>query len=108
MPGFFELKKYGSGEYRFRLKTREAQVMVESGRYPCRDSAEKAIALFRTHCVNSDRFERRMSSGGKNYFRLKGAGEVILESHLYDSEPTREAAIEAIMRVGVTPHLEEA
>ncbi|BCD89377.1 UPF0339 protein YegP [Pseudomonas solani] len=108
MAGWFELKKYGNGEYRFRLKTREAQVVLQSGRYPCRDSAESAIALFRNHCANEERYERRMATGGKNYFRLKAGREVILESHLYDSEPTLDAAIERIMTLGTTPKVELA
>ncbi|MCY1561641.1 hypothetical protein D9M68_989290 [compost metagenome] len=52
---------------------------------------------------------RRIDSSGKNYFKLRAANkEVIARSHLYDSEPTRDAAIETIMRVGVTQQVKEA
>eukprot|EP01031_Cornospumella_fuschlensis_P042568 gene42568-52014_t len=91
MAGWFELKKYGNGEYRFRLKTREAQ----------RDGTFGAVPA-------EERYERRMATGGKNYFRLKAGREVILESHLYDSEPTLDAAIERIMTLGTTPKVELA
>ncbi|SDZ52414.1 DUF1508 domain-containing protein [Pseudomonas sp. NFIX28] len=106
MSGWFELKQNGGGGFRFLLKSRDAQAMLQSGRYPCRDSAEAAIALFRNHCASPGSYEKRMSPGGKSYFNLKAGKEVILVSHLYDSEPTRESAIEAIMQAGTSPRVE--
>ncbi|AJO79506.1 YegP family protein [Pseudomonas sp. MRSN 12121] len=106
MSGWFELKQYGSGAFRFLLKSRDAQTMLQSDRYPCRDSAEAAIALFRTHCASANHYEKKIAPGGKSYFNLKAGKEVILVSHLYDSEPTRESAIEAIMQAGTSERVE--
>jgi len=106
MSGWFELKQYGSGEYRFLLKSRDAQTLLQSGRYPCRNSVDAAIALFRTNCVSADRYEKKIAPGGKPYFNLKAGKEVVLVSHLYDSEPTRESAIEAIMQAGTSTRVE--
>ncbi|EPL10572.1 YegP family protein [Pseudomonas sp. TH05] len=106
MSAWFELKQYDSGECRFLLKSKEAKTLLQSNRYPCRDTAEAAIALFRRHCASAERYVRKISQGGKSYFKLKAGQEVIIASHLYDSEPTREIAIEAIMAAGTTPHIE--
>ncbi|MGE7959575.1 DUF1508 domain-containing protein [Pseudomonas sp. NPDC089530] len=106
MSGWFELKQYGGGACRFLLKSKDAQTMLQSGRYPCRDSAEAAIALFRSHCTSASHYEKKMAPGGKSYFNLKAGKEVILVSHLYDSEPTRESAIETIMQAGTSMRVE--
>jgi uncharacterized protein YegP (UPF0339 family) len=52
---------------------------------------------------------RRIDSSGKNYFKLRAANkEIIVRSHLYDSEPSLEKAIETISRVGATQRVKEA
>ncbi|MDT4881568.1 hypothetical protein FQZ97_1174380 [compost metagenome] len=108
MSGWFELKKSSSGTWRVRLKTAEA-TLLDKGLFDDRAAAEASIALFRENCVHAERYVRRIDSSGKNYFKLRAANkEVIARSHLYDSEPTRDAAIETIMRVGVTQQVKEA
>lgn len=67
MSAWFELKQYGSGACRFLLKTKEAQTMLQSDRYPCRDSAEAALGLFRAHCASPERYVKKISSGGKPF-----------------------------------------
>ncbi|AAY93193.1 DUF1508 domain-containing protein [Pseudomonas protegens] len=106
MSAWFELKQYGSGACRFLLKTKEAQTMLQSDRYPCRDSAEAALGLFRAHCASPERYVKKISSGGKPFFKLKSGKEVILVSHLYDSEATLESAISAIASAGTTERVE--
>ncbi|AIC21050.1 MULTISPECIES: YegP family protein [Pseudomonas] len=106
MSGWFELKQYGSGGFRFLLKSKDAQTMLQSDRYPCRESVEAAIALLRKHCTSPGSYEKKIAPGGKSYFNLKAGKEVILVSHLYDSEPTRESAIEAIMQAGTSTRVE--
>ncbi|WP_375738848.1 YegP family protein [Pseudomonas boanensis] len=109
MSGWFELRKNSGGTWRVRLKAADAQTLLDSGLYPDRTAAEEAIALFRDNCVHQERYQRRMDSGGKSYFHLRAANkETISVSHLYDSEPTLELAIETIMRVGATQLVKEA
>ncbi|KAF0865750.1 DUF1508 domain-containing protein [Pseudomonas sp. LD120] len=106
MSAWFELKQYGSGACRFLLKTKEAQTMLQSDRFPCRDSAEAALGLFRAHCASTERYVKKISSGGKPFFKLKAGKEVILVSHLYDSEATLDNAISAIAAAGTTERVE--
>ncbi|MBC2656493.1 YegP family protein [Pseudomonas sp. MSSRFD41] len=106
MSAWFELKQYGSGACRFLLKTEEAQTMLQSDRYPCRDSAEAALALFRAHCASPERYVKKISSGGKPYFKLKSGSEVILVSHLYDSQEALERAIGEIASAGTTDRIQ--
>ncbi|MFZ6044909.1 YegP family protein [Pseudomonas sp. CR3202] len=109
MSGWFELRRNNGGSWRLRLKAADAQTLLDTGVYEDRDAAEEAMALFRENCVHEERFVRRIDSCGKNYFKLRAANkEVIVRSHLYDSEPTLDKAIETIMRVGATRQVKEA
>ncbi|WP_256674588.1 YegP family protein [Pseudomonas sp. LD120] len=80
--------------------------MLQSDRFPCRDSAEAALGLFRAHCASTERYVKKISSGGKPFFKLKAGKEVILVSHLYDSEATLDNAISAIAAAGTTERVE--
>lgn len=109
MSGWFELRKNTSGTWRLRLKAADAQTLLDTGVYEDRAAAEEAMALFRENCIKEERYVRRIDTGGKNYFKLRAANkDIIARSHLYDSEPTLDEAIETIMRVGATQQVKEA
>ncbi|MCO6058803.1 YegP family protein [Pseudomonas sp. MOB-449] len=109
MSGWFELRKNSSGTWRLRLKAADAQTLLDSGVYESRSRAEEAIALFRENCVHGERYVQRIDSSGKNYFKLRAANkDVIVRSHLYDSESSLQQGIETIMRVGATLQVREA
>ncbi|MFP3520602.1 DUF1508 domain-containing protein, partial [Pseudomonas sp. SIMBA_077] len=57
-------------------------------------------------CASPERYVKKISSGGKPFFKLKSGKEVILVSHLYDSEATLESAISAIASAGTTERVE--
>jgi uncharacterized protein YegP (UPF0339 family) len=109
MSGWFELRKNSGGTWRLRLKAADAQTLLDTGIYESRGAAEEAMVRFRENCVHEERYLQRMDSGGKNYFKLRTASkEIIARSHLYDSEPILQHAIETIMRVGATLQVKEA
>ncbi|AOE85706.1 YegP family protein [Pseudomonas sp. TCU-HL1] len=109
MSGWFELRKNNGGTWRLRLKAADAQTLLDAGSYEDRDAAEEAMSLFRENCVHEERFTRRIDSSGKNYFKLRAANkDVIVRSHLYDSESSLQQGIETIMRVGATQQVKEA
>ncbi len=43
MPGWFELKKAGSGQYSFTLKNTNGDTLIRSEQYKARDSAMNGI-----------------------------------------------------------------
>ena len=109
MSGWYELRKNSSGTWRLRLKAADARTLLDSGVYQDRAAAEDAMALMHENCTREERFVRRIDSSGKNYFKLRAANqEVIVRSHLYDSEIALRHAIETIMRVGTTQQVKEA
>lgn len=109
MSGWFELRKNTGGTWRLRLKAADAQTLLDTGIHEDRGSAEKAMVRFRENCVHEERFVRRIDSSGKNYFKLRADNkDVIVRSHLYDSEHALQRAIEIIMKVGTTLIVKEA
>ncbi|MNP14820.1 hypothetical protein D3C76_1071570 [compost metagenome] len=109
MSGWFELRKNNGGTWRLRLKAADTETLLDTGVYESRTAAEEAMARFRENCVHEERYVRRIDSSGKNYFKLRAANkDIIARSHLYDSEPSLEKAIETISRVGATQRVKEA
>lgn len=109
MSGWFELRKNSGGTWRMRLRAADAHTLLDAGVYDDRGAAEAAVAQFRENCVHGERFQRRISSCGKNYFKLRTPSrDIIVRSHLYDSELALDKAIETIMRVGATQVVKEA
>ncbi|MFU5002039.1 YegP family protein [Pseudomonas paraeruginosa] len=109
MGSWYELKANTSGTFRFRLKSGDGSTLLESGLYDDRETVERAIGEFRRHCGQEERYQKLIHSGGKNYFVLRGAEkEVLVTSHLYDSEAARREAISLIAEVGQTTLVKDA
>ena len=97
MAGKFELYKDKAGEYRFRLKAGNGQIILVSEGYKAKDSAVNGIASIRKNATNDERYERKDTKGGKFMFNLKATnGQVIGTSEQYESEASRENGIESV------------
>jgi uncharacterized protein YegP (UPF0339 family) len=76
-------------------------MLIESPAYDSKDDAVSAIESMSQVCASPDRYKRFIHSSGKNYFSLKDkANKEIIVSHLYDSEATRDRAMEFIAQMG--------
>jgi uncharacterized protein len=101
MPANYLLKKSKNDQYYFSLTAENNEPILSSEMYVARGGAENGIESVRKNSANDDRYERKMSSDGKNYFVLKaGNNEVIGNSEMYSSESAMENGIAAVMRVG--------
>lgn len=99
MAAKFELYRDKAGEYRFRLKAANGEIVLESEGYKAKASAENGITSVKTNAPNADRFEKRTASDNSPYFVLKAANhEVIGTSEMYSSNSARDAGIEAVQR----------
>ncbi|MGF6695356.1 YegP family protein [Pseudomonas sp. D(2018)] len=101
MSSWYEVKANSTGTFRFRLRCPEGKMLIESSTYESKNEAISAIELMSKVCANPDRYKRFIHSSGKNYFSLKDkANKEIIASHLYDSEATRDKAMEFIAQMG--------
>ena len=98
MAGKFELYKDKAGEYRFRLKAGNGEIILASEGYKQKASAENGIESVRKNAAMDGRFERKTASSGQPMFNLKASnGQVIGTSETYSSEAARDKGISSVM-----------
>lgn len=97
MAGKFELYKGTGGQYRFRLKAGNGEIILASEAYTTKAGAENGIASVRTNAPIDARYVRKTASNGKHYFNLRaGNNEVIGTSEMYNSAAARDKGIESV------------
>ena len=88
-----------SGEYYFRLKATNGQIILSSQGYKQKATCENGVESVKKNAAESSRFEKKEAANGKFFFNLKATnGQVIGKSQMYDSEKTRDAGIESVMK----------
>lgn len=98
MAGKFELYKDKAGEFRFRLKASNGQIILASEGYKAKSGAENGIESVKKNAGDAARFEKKISSNGKHYFVLKaGNHEVIGTSEMYESEAACDNGVKSVM-----------
>lgn len=99
MAGKFEIFKDKAGEFRFRLKAGNGEIILASEGYRQKGSAENGVASVKENAPIDERYERKDSSSGKPMFNLKASnGQVIGTSELYASNAARENGIESVKK----------
>ena len=99
MAGKFELYTDKAGEYRFRLKAGNGEIILASEGYKQKASAENGIESVRKNAPTDERYERKDTSSGKPMFNLKATnGQVIGTSESYSSASARDNGIESVKK----------
>jgi hypothetical protein len=97
MAGSFELYKDKSGEFRFRLKASNGQIILASEGYKNISGCNNGIESVRKNAPDDSRYERKESSSGKFIFNLKAANhQVIGTSQQYGTKVARDNGIESV------------
>ena len=88
-----------TGEYHFRLKAKNGEIILASEGYLAKAAAENGIASVVKNAQDEDKFERREAKNGQYYFVLKaGNGQVIGVSEMYKSGSGMEKGIKSVMK----------
>ncbi|MEQ9041417.1 MAG: YegP family protein [Silicimonas sp.] len=99
MAGKFEIYKDKAGEFRFRLKAGNGQVILASEGYKAKASCTNGIESVRKNSQNDLRFERKQTKSGKPMFNLKASnGQVIGTSETYESDKACENGIASVAK----------
>lgn len=99
MAGKFELYNDKAGEFRFRLKAGNGEIILASEGYKQRASAENGIASVQKNAPDDGRYERKETKSGKHMFNLKASnGQVIGTSESYESTSGRDNGIESVKK----------
>ena len=97
MAGKFELYEDKGGQYRFRLKAGNGQIILASEAYKQKSGAENGIESVKSNAPLDERYERKDASNGKPMFNLKAANnQVIGTSEQYESNSARDNGIESV------------
>jgi uncharacterized protein YegP (UPF0339 family) len=99
MAGKFELFEDKAGEYRFRLKAGNGEIILASEGYKQKASALNGIDSVRKNATIDDCFERKDTTSGKPMFNLKASnGQVIGTSEVYSSNAARDNGIASVQK----------
>jgi uncharacterized protein YegP (UPF0339 family) len=106
--GKFVISKTKNGEYHFKLKAGNGEIILTSETYTQKANCENGIESVRTNAPNDARYERKEASNGQPYFNLKATnGQVIGTSQRYDSKQGMETGINAVKNNAPTATVEE-
>ena len=99
MTGKFECYKDKAGEYRFRLKAGNGEIVLSSEGYKSKASCENGIASVQKNCSDPDCFEMKETGSGKFRFNLKSTnGQVIGTSQNYTTAAACDSGMQAVAR----------
>lgn len=99
MPGKFELYKDKKGEFRFRLKATNGQIILASEGYKAKPSAKNGIESVRKNAVIAERYEKKSTRSGLFSFALKSInGRVIGTSQSYKTEISQKNGMASVKK----------
>jgi uncharacterized protein YegP (UPF0339 family) len=99
MAGKFECYKDKAGEYRFRLKAGNGEIILASEGYKSKSSCDNGIASVKKNCLDENCFEKKETAAGNFRFNLKSTnGQVIGSSQNYKSESGRNNGIKSVTK----------
>lgn len=99
MAGKFELFTDKAGEFRFRLKAGNGEIILSSEGYKKRDSAVNGIESVKKNAPEDARYEKKTGASGTFSFNLKASnGQVIGTSQSYKTESGRDNGVESVKK----------
>ena len=98
MAGKFEIYRDKGGEYRFRLKASNGQIILASEGYKAKVSAVRDVASVKRNAQSDARFVRKPSKEQFLFNLTATNGQVIGTSERYTSERARENGVQSVMK----------
>lgn len=97
MAGKFEIYKDKAGEFRFRLKAGNGEIILTGEGYKAKDGVLNGIESIRKNAADPARFEVKEGKNGKPHFVLKAANhQVIGQSGVYSSSAACENGMKSV------------
>lgn len=93
-----ELYTDKAGEYRFRLKAANGEIILTSEGYTARASALNGIESVKKHAADDANYECKTTAAGASFNLLAANHQVIGSSQVYASEQGRDKGIESVKK----------
>jgi uncharacterized protein len=104
----FEVYPAKNGEYYFRLKAGNGQVILTSEGYKQKASALNGVESVQKNAADDSKFEKKTAANGKFHFNLKATnGQIIGSSQMYTTEDSRDNGIESVQKNAPVAEIEE-
>ena len=108
MNGVFEVYKDQKGEYRFRLKASNGQVLLQSEGYSSKAACMNGVESVRENSPKKERYEASVDKAGKHRFKLLAANrQTIGTSEGYSSEAGMKNGTKSVGRWAPTAIVKE-
>lgn len=108
MPGCFEINKTKNGQFRFTLKAKNGETILNSELYKAKSSAQKGIASIQKHAQHDTCFEEKTAQNGQFYFNIKSMNhQVIGTSEMYMTEAARKNGIVSVKQNAMTATIKD-
>ena len=98
MAGKFEIFKDKRGEFRFRLKAGNGEIILASDGYKRKASCKNGIASVQKNAPNDGRYERKQAKRGPMFNLRAMNGQVIGTSEVYSSDSACENGIKSVKK----------
>jgi uncharacterized protein len=97
MAGKFEIDQASNGEFIFRLKAGNGEVILSSERYASKDGCKNGIASVQANAPYDHNYKRLEARDGSRYFNLHAANnQIIGTSQMYRSSGGMENGIGSV------------
>ncbi len=97
MAGKFEIFKDKKGEFRFRMKASNGEIILASEGYKAKRSCKNGIDCVKKNGKIDKQFERKTARNGKSFFVLKAKNhQVVGKSEMYNSTKSMENGIKSV------------
>lgn len=88
-----------SGDYYFRLKAKNGQVILSSQGYANKSGATNGVESVKKNSADEARFDVKESANGKFFFNLKATnGQIIGKSQMYAAESGMKNGIASVQK----------
>lgn len=94
----FELFTDKAGQFRFRLKASNGEIILASEGYTTKASALNGIDSVKTNAPTDSRYERKQTTSGFSFNLRAANNQVVGTSEVYTSEAARENGISAVKK----------
>lgn len=99
MAGKFEVYEDKGGDYRFRLKAGNGEIILSSEGYSSKAACMNGVESVKKNAPDDGRYEKKETSAGNFMFNLKAANhQVIGTSQSYKSASGRDNGIESVKK----------
>lgn len=108
MAARYQLRLSANGQHYFNLTAENNKIILTSEMYNSKEAAQQGIESVRLNGPLEDRYDRRRSVDGQDYFVLLAANaEIIGQSEMYRSSAALENGLQAVMRVAAAAEVFE-